>query len=784
MSLESGAKLGPYEILSPLGKGGMGEVWKARDPRLGREVAVKVSAQDFTDRFEREARSIAALNHPNICTLFDVGHNYLVMELVEGHTLAERIAEGPLPEEDALHIARQIALALEAAHDKGIIHRDLKPANIKIRPDGSVKVLDFGLAKTTEAAELTSDSPTMLSSAGMILGTAGYMAPEQARGKTVDKRADIWAFGIVLYEMVTAKTPFKGETVSDTLAAVIKEAPDLSKVPARLQPLLQRCLVKDPNKRLRDISGVELLLDAPVPVVAQPARKINVWIIATAVLALAATVLGFLHFREKPERAVIRSQIIPPPTLEFLTTGPLSQAAMPELSPNSKTLVFGGSSKEGKRQLWLRPLDSLVAQPLPGTEDAIHPFWSPDSQYVAFFVVGALMKIAIAGGPPVTICNVQAGSLGNTGGRGGTWNKDGVIVFSPDGSTLHRVPAAGGTSTALGISGRWPSFLPDGRHFLFCGTGGIELGQLDSTKSVTLAKTISQAVYSRRSVFYLQEDTLMALPFDPGQLKASGEAVPVAENIVSSGNSRRGAFSVTDDLLIYQTGRYSAVRLTWFDRKGKQLGNLGEPMTTTGFRMSRDGTTVLVEERGPTANTFDLWLYSLSRGTKTRLTTRNEMRWTNIAGWDQHRLLLYRRAIVAVGDGEPHLETSSTGEKVYPLCTGPTHRRHYVAGNFANAVGVAQSYLLPLAGDHKLVPFAAGCCLSNEPAIFSGWPMDCVYRERLRARRGVCRTIWACRATYSDFDGSRHPTPLAQRRERTLLPAFGPVDGGRDSVER
>src|SRR6266566_760978 len=260
MAASAPTRLGPYEIVSRLGKGGMGEVWRARDPRLNREVAIKISAEQFTDRFEREARAIAALNHSNICTLYDVGPNYLVMELIEGPTLAERIARGPVPLEEALGIAKQIADALEAAHEKGIVHRDLKPANIKIRADGSVKVLDFGLATGGEEAEFTPDSTVMLSSPGVILGTAGYMAPEQARGKIVDKRADIWAFGVVLYEMVTGKRLFEGETVSDTLAAVIKEEPDWERVPERVQWLLRACLEKDHRLRLRDIGDARRLL--------------------------------------------------------------------------------------------------------------------------------------------------------------------------------------------------------------------------------------------------------------------------------------------------------------------------------------------------------------------------------------------------------------------------------------------------------------------------------------------------------------------------------------------
>jgi serine/threonine-protein kinase len=310
--MKPGEKLGPYELVSPIGKGGMGEVWRAHDPRLNREVAIKISAQQFTGRFEREAHAIAALNHPNVCTLFDVGPNYLVMELIEGPTLAERIAEGPIPLEEALAIAQQIANGLEAAHEKAIVHRDLKPANVKIRPDGSVKVLDFGLARSGEEVEVTSDSPTMMpgTQVGVILGTAGYMSPEQARGQKADKRADIWAFGVVLYEMVTAKRLFDGSTVSDSLAAILMREPDLTLAPLEIRRLLVRCLEKDPKKRLRDISGIEFLVGSEASSAPSHAStpkgdagsrlsRTGGWILA-GLLMLGLVTVGFLHFRERP----------------------------------------------------------------------------------------------------------------------------------------------------------------------------------------------------------------------------------------------------------------------------------------------------------------------------------------------------------------------------------------------------------------------------------------------------------------------------------------------------
>ena len=405
MSLPPGEQLGHYRILSMIGKGGMGEVYRAHDSRVGRDVAIKISASQFSERFEREARAVAALNHPNICTLFDVGPNYLVMELVEGPTLAERIKEGPLLLDEALGIGQQIADALEAAHNRGIVHRDLKPANVKLRHDGTVKVLDFGLAKVAPAsaggpAAPSENSPTLtigMTEAGAILGTAAYMPPEQARGKPVDKRADIWAFGVVLYEMLTGERLFQGEDVVETLAAVVHKQPDLTNVPKKVQRLLQRCLEKDPRKRLRDISGMELLLEEPaaptvieVPVEAparrEPKNSKLAWVAAGA-LALALAALGFLYFRELEHTQA---------TLRYTVTAPGNSTVHSfAISPDGRLLAIA-ARVNGNRQLWLRPLNALQAQPMAFTEDATYPFWSPDSRYIGFFAQGKLKKIGRA----------------------------------------------------------------------------------------------------------------------------------------------------------------------------------------------------------------------------------------------------------------------------------------------------------------------------------------------------------------------------------------------------
>jgi eukaryotic-like serine/threonine-protein kinase len=461
MAATAPTRLGPYEIVSSIGKGGMGEVWKARDPRLNRDVAIKISAHQFTDRFEREARAIAALNHPNICTLYDVGLNYLVMEFVEGPTLAERIAQGPIPLEEALGLAKQIADALEAAHEKGIVHRDLKPANIKIKPDGSVKVLDFGLAKSAEYAEVTSDSPTMLSIPGMILGTAGYMSPEQARGQDVDKRADIWAFGVALYEMLTGRRLFEGGTVSDSLAAVITREPDLTKVPAKVQRLLRRCLEKDPKRRLRDISGAELLLEDVGPAAITRGTRLP-WVVAAG-LFLVALGSGFVAWRyNSAEPQLLRVSLQTPEKAQF-DGAPSNQM----ISPDGHRVVFAASI-DGQTALWLRDLDALNARQLPGTDGAGYPFWSPDSRRIAFFAGSKLKKIDVTGGPALTLCDVNQF-------RGGTWNQEDLIVYGNQADGLFRIPAAGGVPTPLDeldhaageVVHRDPSFLPDGRHFLY-----------------------------------------------------------------------------------------------------------------------------------------------------------------------------------------------------------------------------------------------------------------------------------------------------------------------------
>jgi len=472
--LAVGARLGPYEVLSPLGSGGMGEVYRARDTKLGRDVALKVLPEAFVadpervGRFQREAKTLASLSHPNIATIHGLeearGVAALVLELVEGPTLADRIAQGALPLDEALPVARQIAEALEAAHEQGIIHRDLKPANIKITSDGRVKVLDFGLAKALDPASAINASATVsptismqATQAGVILGTAAYMSPEQARGRPVDRRADIWAFGVVLYEMVTGRKPFGGDDVGDVLASVIKEQPSLEAVPAPLRRLLQRCLEKDPKKRLRDISGVALLLEEPL---ATPVRTRTSWVpwLVAGTLAVTSAIALWAPWRatRSEPRPLVRLDVDLGPDAVLGSR----RGTDVVIAPDGSRLVW-----VSRDRLFTRRLDQPKASEIAGTQGALEPFFSPDGQWVAFVAAGKLKKVSVEGGTPISLCDVAVGS-------GGTWSTDGRIIMSIDGG-LFAIPEAGGPPTPLlpasaaGQSISWPQILPGNRAVVF-----------------------------------------------------------------------------------------------------------------------------------------------------------------------------------------------------------------------------------------------------------------------------------------------------------------------------
>jgi serine/threonine-protein kinase len=521
----------------------MGEVYRARDPRMGREVAIKISAERFSDRFEREVRAVAALNHPNICQIYDVGPNYLVMELVEGPTLADRIKQGAIPMEETLPIARQIADALEAAHEKGIVHRDLKPANVKIKPDGAVKVLDFGLAKIVEPATPTENpeiSPTLTieaTRAGQILGTAAYMAPEQARGAVVDKRTGIWAFGVVLYEMLSGRRLFQGETISDTLASVLAKEPDWQRVPPKAQRLLKSCLEKDPKRRLRDIGDAwRQLDDAPLPA----ASSALTWKVATAALVLTSAVALWSpwHRAVRPmEQASMRLDLDLGPDVSFgSTTGPGVI-----LSPDGKRLVFVSEGVDGTRRLFTRRLDEAKGVQMPGTDGAYAPFFSPDGLWVGFFAQGKLKKTRIDGGEPLNLCDAPAG-------RGASWGEDGNIVAALDQQAgLRQVPSQGGDAVALTelnlevgeTTHRWPQVLPGGKAILFVASiayghyddAGVAMVSLKNRQTKTLLA--HAGMYPRYvpsgHLLYVTKGTLFAATFDLDSLEVRGAPTPLWE---------------------------------------------------------------------------------------------------------------------------------------------------------------------------------------------------------------------------------------------------------------
>ena len=674
MLLTSGVKIGPYEILSSLGAGGMGEVYRARDSRLGRDVALKILPEAMAHdaermaRFEREAQVLAALNHTNIAAIYgfeDGGdHPALVMELVEGPTLADRLAQGRMAAEEALPLAQQIAEALEYAHERGIVHRDLKPANVKMTPEGAVKILDFGLAKALDPAagacappsamgtSPLQNSPTfsaMSTKAGMILGTAAYMSPEQAKGKTVDRRADIWAFGCVFFEMLTGKPAFEGETTSDVLAAVIRAEPDWSALPAatptRIRELVRRCLNKNSRQRLQAIGDARIAIDetlsgedvAPGLSPARADLKVGVtrwqralpWAVASLCLGLAGVfAIGYFRAISVPARSV-RSYILPPEKTTFAFE---AKTGAPVLSPDGRKLLFAARSSAGVERLWIRPLDSVAAQPLEDTEGASFPFWSPDSRFVGYFAQGKLMKIDTSGGPNQTVCDAPSG-------RGGAWSPDGRIVFTPERlAGLEQVAAAGGTPTPLvplnrsnqQLTLRWPVFLPDGHHFLYfagnplseagASTNGIYLGSLDDKDRKFLVQADSNALYAPPGfLLFLKGATLVAQPIDTRRLELTGEAIPVAEEVANPRDYRLGHFSVSQyGDLVYELGGQDREQVAWLDASGKQLGEVGEPGTIQDLRLSPDGETLA--EVSPAGKNVDLWLLDLARGVRTRFT--------------------------------------------------------------------------------------------------------------------------------------------------------------------
>jgi serine/threonine protein kinase len=663
MALTSGTKLGPYEIQSPLGAGGMGEVYRARDTRLERTVAIKILPSHLSEnteakqRFDREARTISSLNHPNICTLYDVGHqdgvDYLVMEYLEGETLADRLRKGPLPIDQVLRYGIEICDGLDKAHRSGVVHRDLKPGNIMLTKTGA-KLMDFGLAKASAASSSAASSSltvTMstpigshpLTAQGSVIGTFQYMAPEQVEGKEADARSDIFALGAVLYEMATGKRAFEGKTTASVMAAVLERDPaPIASIqpltPLPFERLVKICLAKDPDERWQTAHDVKLQLkqiaeggsqsSATAAIIPQPGRKRNIlaWAAAAVLAGVAVAALAMGYLASQKELPVLRLAISPPPKSQFNLSGDDAGPAM--ISPDGRYVVFSANTG-AVSQLYLRPLDAVAAQPLPGTEGAGYPFWSPDSRSIAFFTPDKLKRIEVGGAAPVTICDA-------TLGRGGSWNQDGTIVAAiAYNAGISRVPASGGTPTAITkvdnvtySSHRWPSFLPDGKHFLYLAINhtapsspdtGVFLASLDGKENRLLFHTLSNAIYASGHLLYMRENSLVAQPFDLDAAKFTGEPASLLENVQFDASVWRANLSASNGgLLVYASGTASGnVILTWFDRSGKTLGTVGDLGMFYELALSPDDKKLAVTDGISAAAT--IWIHDLSSKLKTRL---------------------------------------------------------------------------------------------------------------------------------------------------------------------
>ncbi len=746
LALTPGTRLGPYEILTALGAGGMGEVYRARDTKLGRDVAIKVlpplltADPDRLARFEREARTLASLNHPNIGAIYDLesieGTSVLVLELVDGDTLAERIARGALPLNEALRIATQVASALEAAHDRGIIHRDLKPANVMITADGHAKVLDFGLAKVRELeggrADL-SNSPTVLpTSPGMIMGTAPYMSPEQANGRPADRSSDLWAFGCVLYEMLTGHRPFEGDTVSEMVAGILKAEPDWRRLPADtpegIRLLLRRCLRKERTLRVRDAGDARLEIDEAQmrPEPDERARPIRsgrrerlAWASACALVTVMAGLMGVRAFHPVAMAPETRLEITTPPTGDPTVA----------ISPDGLKVVFAARSG-GPSRVWLRTFDSLVARPLPGTENGSALFWSPDSRSIGFFADGKLKRMDIDGGSVQTLASAPAG-------LGGAWNRDGTILFSSNpGRPIFRIPARGGDPTAVtrfespqqGAQSA-PQFLADDRHFLFFVTGrlearGVYIGSLDGSETKHLFDADTPAVYTAAgSLLFVREGTLLAQAFNPIRLEATGDPRPVAEHV------NRGTVlsaSAAGPIVFRTASSDSGQRyLVWMDRSGRELDKVIYPDTSSqGPSLSHDGRRVAVF-RYVNGN-MDIWSYDVERRT-----------------WDR--------------------VTFDSGDDIHPLWS-PDGRRIVFGSN--RKTGIMNLYW-------KLVgaqPGSEELLLStSQVKLPMDWSVDgrFLLYNVINARRDL--DVWAL-----PLDGTRTPFEVVQTEFNEQLPQFAP----------
>ncbi len=747
MTIEAGSRLGPYEIVSPLGAGGMGEVYRARDTRLGRDVAVKVLPQsmaaspELRQRLEREAKTISQLSHPHICTLHDVGHqdgtDYLVMELIEGETLADRLGKGgALPVEQALKVGIEIAGALDAAHKAGIVHRDLKPGNIMLTKSG-VKLLDFGLAKLQAApaqdvVSAATSLPTALQESqplttrGTILGTFQYMSPEQLEGGEADARSDLFSFGCVLYEMLTGRKAFSGKSQASLIGSIMNsEPPAISSIQPMVPPALDRvvkgCLAKEPEERWHTAHDVMMQLQwiaeggslagVPAPVAARRrSREKLAWAVAAAGL-LAAAALGFGFWKRAPKAPrTVRFEINTPEEVTSIDT--------PRVSPDGRYLAFNATDAAGKSRIWVRPLSALSAQPLAGTEGTTRPFWSPDSRFLGFVAEGKLKKIDVSGGPPQKICDAPTGS-------DGTWSSEGVILFDGQGNDpIYRVSAAGGTPVAAvkadptrkETSVAWPEFLPDGHHFLYMASGQkpednvYRFASLDSKETHAVASAQTLVTFARPgSLLFVRDKTLVAQPFDAKSGKTTGEPVPLAEQ-VGTNSVGLARFSVSrEGTLVYRTGE-SGDRLVWMDRNGKEQATLGDPGEYHNPNVSPSGDRLAFDLSDPRSGKGDIWVRDLARGVNSRFTFGKGDAYCPVWSPDGKRIAytvdregsadIYEKA--ADGQGEEKLLLKTEETKV--MCDWSRDGKSIAFMSRGKETGW-DIWILPAVGEGKATPF-------------------------------------------------------------------------------
>ena len=743
MSLAAGTRLGPYEILGPLGAGGMGEVYRARDTRLGRDVAVKVITdqvtvtEDIRARFEREAKTISSLNHPNICTLFDVGHHenmdYLVMELLEGETLAARLERGPLAANELLRIGIQVADALDKAHRQRLVHRDLKPGNIMLTKSGA-KLLDFGLARPVgmgAAPGGSTNTPTMtrpLTAEGSIVGTFHYMAPEQLEGAEPDPRTDVWSLGVTLYEMATGKHAFEGRTQASLISSIMKDdLRPLSEVqptaPPGLDRVIRQCLAKDPDERSQTAHDVKLHLQwvleggsqAGVPAPVAQRRRVRERVLAAVAgvgLLAAVLALGWTMTNRPAPQEPIRFQFEPPTSIQVLDA--------PNVSPDGRTIAFSATDSTGVTRIWLRPLGSLMASPMPGTEGTTRPFWSPDSRYLGFVAGGKLKKVQATGGPPIVICDAPTGS-------DGTWGERDIIVFDGRGNDpLLKVPAGGGVAvpavsrdttrgeTAVG----WPEFLPGGRYFVYLSAGQrsmLRVCDIESGELHDLLPCDSRAVYAEPGyLLFSRNGTLVAQQFDARARKLKGDPVPVAEQVLT--NAVGGAdFSVSDNgVLAFAARGGSLGQIVKLDRSGRLTGTLSTPGDILVPSMSPDEKRIAVRIRDIATGTRDIWVLDIAREVASRLTfdPRNE----NYPVWspDGTRIAYYSGSAEGTGIYVQPSTGAGRSENILPsagaelVLTDWSRDGRFLFYESASDRTRQDLWVLPMTGERKPYAFLTG----------------------------------------------------------------------------